>query len=160
MLTVCLFIWSGCAGSGYAYRAVTDNCNCDEFRAKDERNNIEYRFRARYRMDHGIVTTIEIGFMNKSNDTLFLDPGVVKISSRNIDYRYNNKFIPLPILILPPGSSDDVIMTGTDTSEDDDWNKIAGEQLKITIKGLRLGFNTLGQQSVVFIPVNPKLGVP
>lgn len=155
-------IVSGCANlrPGYVYRASTDDCNCEEFRVNDERNRIEYRFTARYRMDNGVVTTIEVNFKNRSDDTLFLDPGVVKISSRNVSYHYNNKFIPLPLLIILPGASDNVIMTGTDVSHKDDWNKIAGEQLTITLKGLKLGQNVLPTEAVVFVPENPKLSTP
>lgn len=110
-------------------------------------------------MEHGVTTTISVYFINLSDDTLFLDPGVVKISSRNITYLYNDKFIPLPHLIIPPSRSDSVVMTGADMSQNDDWNKIAGEQLVVTLKGIRLGLTPLPQQSVTFIPENPKLKV-
>jgi hypothetical protein len=109
-------------------------------------------------MARGVVTTIKITFFNHSRDTLFLDPGVVKISSRNISYRYNNKFIPLPHLIIPPYDTDNVVMTGSDIDGEEDWNKIAGELLIVTLKSIRLGEKTLPQKSVVFVPVNPKIG--
>jgi len=38
------------------------------------------------------------------------------------------------------------------------WNKIAGEQLKVTIQGLRAGSHDLRPQTVIFVPENPKLG--
>jgi hypothetical protein len=40
----------------------------------------------------------------------------------------------------------------------EDWHKIAGEQLTITVKGVRLAMKELPQQLVTFIPQNPKLG--
>ena len=108
-------------------------------------------------MDHGVMTRIAVKFINRADDTLFLDPGVVKISSRNISYLYNDKFIPLPHLVIPPSRSDSVVMTGADMSQNDDWNKIAGEQLVVILKGLRVGLKVLAPQSVTFIPENPKL---
>ncbi len=149
----------GCGSQSltYTYRAVTDDCQCEEYRTTDRQYHVEYRFRARYAMNHGVVTTIEVEFINQSEDTLFLDPGVVRISSRNVPYRYNDKFIPLPHLIIGPSQSENVVMTGTDISQKDDWNKIAGEQLTVTLKGIRLGLISLPERSVTFIPENPKL---
>src|SRR5437667_248292 len=49
---------SGCGVSAtYAYRAITENCNCEQFRARDRKNRIDYLFHAQYRMDGGIVTS-------------------------------------------------------------------------------------------------------
>ena len=156
---VSIVFYAGCSGSRstYTYRVVTDSCNCGEYTTVDRHDNIEYRFRAGFRMDRGIVTTIEITFVNRSRDTLFLDPGVVRISSRNISYRYNNKFIPLPGLIIPPFHTDNVVMTGSDVNQEDDWNKIAGELLMVTLKSIRLGKKTLPEKTVAFVPINPKL---
>jgi hypothetical protein len=141
----------------YLYRATNGNCNCEEYRMVDERSGVEMRFRASYVMNHGVATTVEIEFINRSRDTLSLDPGVAKITSRNVGYRFNDKFIPLPHLIIPPSRSDHVVMHGTDVAQEDDWNKIAGEQLTVTLKGISLGLSTMPQQSVTFIPENPKL---
>lgn len=156
---ILLVLISGCAAlrSTYSYRAVTDNCNCEEFIFNDKHQKIEYHFRARYKMDGGVVTNIEVEFSNHSRDTLFLDLAAVKISSLNISYRYNDKFIPLPHIIILPSRSDVVTMTGNDTAGQDDWNKIAGEQLTITLKGLRLGEQLLPEQAITFVPENPKM---
>jgi hypothetical protein len=108
-------------------------------------------------MRNGLQTTIEIEVINTSNDTLFFDLGTAKISSRNISYQYNNKFIPLPHITIPPFHSDIVRMTGSDVSGVDDWNKIAGEQLALTLQGLRLGEKSLKSQQVTFAPMNPKI---
>jgi hypothetical protein len=108
-------------------------------------------------MDKGIITTIEINFVNHSRDTLFFDLAAVKISSKNITYRYNDKFVPLPHLIILPSRSDLVTMSGNDITQRDDWNKIAGEQMAVTLKGLRLGEQILPEQTVTFIPENPKM---
>ena len=117
-LIVCAVV-AGCgaAPSMYSYRVITEDCNCDEFRKADGKNNIEYVFRASYTMDHGISTTINVLLLNKSRDTLFLDGGTVRISSRNVSYQYNDRFVPLPHLIIPPFSSDFVRMTGKTEAE-------------------------------------------
>lgn len=158
-LVACAII-AGCAvaPSMYSYRVITDNCNCAEYHAVDVKHKIDYLFRASYMMNQGISTKINLTFVNKSRDTLFLDAGTVKISSRNVPYQYNDRFVPLPHLIIPPSSSDSVTMTGSEVSGENDWNNIAGEQLTLTLQGLRLGADTLPQQQVTFIPENPKLG--
>lgn len=150
---------SGCSAtrSTYSYRAVTDNCNCEEFKLRDKQSRIEYLFRARYRMEGGVITNIEINITNHSRDTLFFDLAAVKITSRNVSYRYNDKFVPLPHIVILPSRSDIVTLSGSDLTGKDDWNKIAGEQLTLTLKGLRLREHLLSEQTVTFIPENPKM---
>ena len=154
-------IAGGCSASRtYSYRIITNDCNCEEFRARDRSNKIEYLFRAHYRMQGGIITNIEVEIFNHNRDTLFLDQGSAILSSRNMNYQYNNKMIPLPHLVIEPLRSDVVAMNGSDISGDEDWNKIAGEQLTLTLRGIRLGVKTLSQQTVTFVPENPKLNIP
>jgi hypothetical protein len=110
-------------------------------------------------MDAGIVTTIEIEFTNTSHtDTLTFDHSAVKISSRNVAYQYNNKFLPIPLSTILPRRTDHVMMSGREVTGVEDWHKIAGEQLTITVKGIRLAMKELPQQAVTFVPKNPKLG--
>ncbi|HYQ87475.1 MAG TPA: hypothetical protein VES59_09560 [Bacteroidota bacterium] len=142
----------------FAYRAVNDDCNCQEFKVFDRAEKIGYLFRAHYVMDNGIVTHIGIEFTNNSRDTLFLERGAIKVASNNFNYQYNNKFLPLPALIVPPNQRDSVRLVGREIEGKDDWNKIAGEQLKVTIQGLRAGSHDLRPQTVIFVPENPKLG--
>jgi len=154
-------IIAGCAGgTEYLYRISTDGCNCTEFHLRNESAGITYVFRGTYRMDHGVMTNVEVEFQNRSRDTLFLDPGAVRITSRNIQYRYNDKFIPLPELIILPSHSDVVHLNGSDPSQTNDWNKIAGEQLMVTLRGILLGRKELQEQTVTFVPENPKLKMP
>jgi len=151
---VLLFI-SGCSSSIYSYRVINDDCNCEEYVVYD--GEVEYHFRAEYQMNEGVATMIKIEFINKSNELLSLDLAEAKVSSRNISYQYNDKFLPLPSLTIGPHSSDFVKLLGKETESEDDWHKIAGEQLTVTIKGLSLGSKTLKEQHVTFVPVNPKL---
>ena len=108
-------------------------------------------------MDDGIITSIEMELTNRSNDTLSLDLGTVKLSSRNVSYQYNDKPLPLPPLRIPPIESDIVRFTGSETTGKEDWLKIAGEQLTLTIEGIRLGLKVLPRQVVTFVPENPKM---
>lgn len=150
---------AACASS-YTYLARNDDCNCEEYTYRDQRYGIDYTFRAQYRTEETIVTSIEIEFLNNAADTLHLDPGAVRMSSQNMDYSYNNRFIPLPPLAIPPGGKEVVYLTGRDQGKGVEWNKIAGESLTVTVKSLLLGEILLPPVSVVFIPTNPKLRIP
>ena len=108
-------------------------------------------------MHDGIATTIEIEIFNNSNEKLSLDLAEAKVSSRNIAYQYKDKFLPLPSLTVGPHSSDVVKLIGKEISGEDNWHEIAGERMTVTIKGLMLGQKMLNEQSVTFVPVNPKL---
>jgi hypothetical protein len=103
------------------------------------------------------MTSIDILFMNRGKDTLLLYSGGVKVSSKNVNYQYNNRFVPLPFMVVAPGRSERVVLTGKDIGGQDDWNKIAGERMTVTIRGIRLGETRLPEVSVEFIPENPKL---
>ncbi len=142
--------------SSYLYFATTNNCQCTEFRAMDRQ--IEYRFRAHFQMRDGISTEIEIEFLNASSDTLYLTSATARVSSRNIPYQFNDKFVPLPPLVIHPHGSNIITLSGNDVSGQDDWHKIAGEQITVTVKGMRLGWNELALQEVKFVPTNPYLG--
>jgi len=153
----CLVSWNCATTSSYDYRAVTNGCDCTEYRTTAREDNVMYSFRGRYSMHKGIVTSIDIEFTNRSRDSLSLEVGSVRVSSRNVDYQYNNKFLPLPTLILPPGNSETVHLEGKSISTGEDWNRIAGESVTVTVRGLRLGEKTLPPTTVQFIPENPKL---
>ena len=154
----CSLLLAGCATTSmmtYPYRAVTNDCNCEEFHTTS--GKIAYTYRAYYRMRDGLLTTIEIGIENKNNDTLSLELAHVKVSSRNIPYQYNDKFLPLPPLRIPRGHSENIQLEGKSLDTNDDWNKIAGEQMTVTMQGMRLGDKVLPATSVVFVPFNPRM---
>ena len=156
---VCAVIIAGCVSNGslYSYRVISENCNCEEYWVADKQNKIGYLFQAHYGMDDGIVTNIDVKFVNNSKETLMLDRGAVKVSSRNFSYQYNDKFIPLPSLTILPNQIDVIHLSGREVSVRNDWNKIAGERLTVTIKGARLGERELPEQSAIFVPENPKI---
>jgi hypothetical protein len=154
-IALLLSLLAGCGpAASYPYR--TAEGSAEEFRARDR--SIEYRIRAHYTMRDGVTTGIEIEFRNGAGDTLSLDFASVKVDSRNIAYQYNAKFVPLPRLLIPPHHVDHVTLTGREVGGEDDWLKIAGERLTVTIKGLRLGGEELAPLEAAFVPVNPKLG--
>lgn len=146
----------GCGPSFYPYLVSNGGCDCEEYRVTD--GSIEYTFRARYAMHDGVVTQIEIEFRNNSSaDTLVLGDGKLKITSRNVAYQYNDKFLPFHDLRIPPHHTDEVNLSGSDIRGLDDWHEIAGERLVVTTRGIRLGEKILKEQQVEFVPVNPKL---
>lgn len=133
------------------------NCDCREFVTDDPGFPVRYTFRAEYSMRSGFITNISVEISNRSGDTLRLDPGSAMVSSRNIEYQYNNKFIPLPDLVILPGDSEELKLDGKEVTDTPSWTKIAGEQLTLTLKGMRLGLKTLKTQVVYFVPENPLL---
>lgn len=172
-------LWAGCASTAtrwtapsaplkepppaasdrsYPYRIANDNCNCLEYTIQDPGAKVEYRLQATYRMQTGVLTEIDFTIVNRSDDTLAFDRGAVRVSSNNIRYQYNNKFLPLPWDPVLPRSSGSRKLTGKEVTDKTDWNRIAGEQLTITIKGLALGGRELKSQSVTFVPENPNVG--
>ncbi len=158
VLTIlCSLFLAGCAAgpTAYPYLASNDNCNCEEYRTT--LYNIEYTYRARYRMEKGMSTLIDVEFNNRSDDTLSTEYASVKVSSRNVSYQYNDKFVAMPAIIILPGRSDMMQMEGNSRDTNENWNIIAGEQLTLTTRGIRLGSKMLPEMSVVFIPVNPKV---
>lgn len=154
-LCVLIAVFPGCSPAYYPYRAISNDCNCEEYSVRD--GAIEYLFHARYKMDDGIATEIDITFINGTGEVLSLDLGAARVTSSNVAYQYNDKFLPLPILQIGSHGSDSIRLLGKDLSEHNDWLKIAGERLTVTLKGIRLGSHELPPQTVTFIPQNPKL---
>lgn len=142
----------------YRYRATNNDCNCEKYIVSDEKYKIDYLFRATYKMQIGILTNIEIEFTNNSDDTLSFERSAIKVSSRNVKYQYNNKFLPLTWDPILPQSSGSRKLNGKEVTDESNWHKIAGEQLGITIKGILLGSKELKSQTVIFAPENPNLG--
>ena len=144
----------------FGYLIQNENCRCQEYSTSDRKYPIHYRFEATYRMEEGFITSIRVTFDNRSADTLFLDPGSLMVASKNIEYQYNNKFIPLPDLVVPPGDSEEINLDGKEVTSAPSWRKIAGEKMTLTLKGMRLGDKILGTQAITFVPENPLLKDP
>lgn len=156
-MAVFIVLTYGCTRT-YPYLVLNEGCHCEEYRIADREAKVTYIVRAEYSMNGAIVTKVRIDFQNNSIDTLYLDLGTVKISSLNITYQYNNKVLPLPSLVIPPRQRNFIELEGRDISPDEnEWHKIAGEQLQLTLSNIRLGAKVLKEQTITFIPHNPYL---
>jgi len=144
--------------ASYTYRVASEDCNCLEYSVHDAAAKIEYRFQASYKMQNGILTEIVFTIHNQSDDTLSFDRSAIKVSSLNVHYQYNNKFLPIPWEPIFPRSAGTRKLTGKEVTTESNWHKIAGEQLTVTIKGLSLSGRELKSQTVVFVPENPNIG--
>ena len=83
----------------------------------------------------------------------------VRIASRNIPYKMNNKSLPVGILSIPPNEEKLLVLNGEveSLSTEDPWRAIAGEELTVTLKGMKRGVRTVAPQVIRFVPHNPKL---
>ena len=154
---ILLAVCASCTQS-YPYLFLTDNCRCEEYTYRDPQQRFEILFKAEYEVDERVVTTVEIEFHNRSNDTLSLQQAYLKGTSRNVRYQYNDKWVPLPYEAIAPQGSYRTIFQGGDSEVVlDPWLKIAGERTVLEIKGLMLGEKLLEMIRVELVPVNPKL---
>jgi len=146
------------ASDTYPYRAMNDNCSCERFSSADPKVPVRYDFSATYKVDSKITTEITIVVHNGSSDTLDMSLGAIRVASRNVQYRYNNKFVPVTIESVPPHDDRTLTLVGSGTGEGskEPWFPIAGEELTLTLKGLRLRARELAPQTVQFVPMNPK----
>lgn len=146
----------GCSSGVYSYKVIDGGCDCETYIVRETSEEVEYSFRGTFTEGDGIVTSLDVRFTNKGKDTLFLDGGSVKISSRNITYQYNDKFLPLPPMIIPPGSTDHLLMDGTEVEvHAKGWERLAGERLSISLSGIRYGKKVLDDRTVTMVPENP-----
>lgn len=149
---------AGCAGT-YPYHVVNDGCQCERYTVTDEANSIVYSATGSYSVDGEIRTQIELAITNNNRDTLDLSLAYVKVSSRNVPYRYNDLFLPIEIMNVAPGKKGLLTLVGESANLDvrDPWLKIAGEELVITVKGMRVNGREILTQVITFVPHNPKL---
>lgn len=150
---------SGCIGS-YPYRVMNDDCMCERFVQNELGGEVVYVFSAKYKVDESISTTIEVEIQNNSLDTVDLSNAHIKVSSRNVQYQYNDRFLPVTIPFVPPGEQRKLILTGRSVGQsgDDLWLNIAGEELLVTLKDVYLRQQKLSSQVIKLVPHNPKLG--
>ncbi len=153
------FLLASCTPSIYSYRIVNDNCNCFTYVFNDREHQILYEFSATYTLHDAMETTITLTVINNGREQLYFDHARVRVSSQNFPYRYNGKFIPFAPLVIPTRRSETVTLVGhAEIPKENEWHLIAGEQLTVTIKGIRWGEKEIPLDEIVFIPANPKLG--
>jgi hypothetical protein len=147
---------SSCTQS-YVYLIKNDNCNCKHYTYRDTQHHFAITYEAQYKVTDRIETTISLDFENNSTDTLDLRLASVSVQSENVHYEYNNKFLSLPYVVVLPGDSYEMTLSGRDiNAEEHPWYHIAGEQVTITIQRLVIGNVNLDPIIVTMIPVNPK----
>jgi hypothetical protein len=146
------------SADAFSYHAMNDNCSCERFTAVDPKIPVRYEFSATYKVDTTITTEITVIVHNGTADTLDMSLGAIRVSSRNVQYRYNNKFLPVTVAAVPPHDERTLTLVGSGKSEGsaDPWLPIAGEQMVLTLKGLRLHGKELSAQTIQFVPSNPK----
>jgi hypothetical protein len=151
-------ILSGCAPHTYDFLVTNQDCNCSTYTVKDKENRITYVFTATYSLDDNILTRITMNVMNGSDKVLSFNLAHVRVSSERFDYRYNNKFVPFNPLAIGPGEKQEIQLVGqAEVKDNDEWLRIAGEKMVVTIRGIRLGDKELQIEDLEFVPVNPKL---
>jgi hypothetical protein len=158
VLAVVSTLLAGCAPHTYNFLVTNRDCNCSTYTAKDNENRVTYVFTATYSLDDNMLTTITMKVMNGSDKALSFNLARVRVSSERFDYRYNNKFVPFNPLTIGPGSEQEIQLVGqAEVKDSDEWLRIAGEKMTVTIRGIRLGDKELEIEDLEFVPVNPKL---
>ncbi len=160
---LCLWMaaFAGCSSLSrvYVYRVLNDGCNCEFYRLTNEKAHVAYSFSGTYSVNGAIVTRLTVSIRNDNKDTLDLSLAYVKVSSRNVPYQYNGKFLPVTIANVPPGEERTLSLRGQaeGIKGDNPWLAIAGEELSLTLKGMRVKGRQLATEVIRFVPHNPKL---
>ena len=156
-LSGCSSVFKSPSADTYPYRAMNNDCSCEHFTSADPKFPIRYEFSATYKVDKKITTEITVVVHNGTADTLDMSLGAIRVASRNVQYRYNNRFVPVTIPAVPPHDERTLTLVGSETGDapSNPWLPIAGEQMVLTLKGLRLRGRELASQTVQFVPANP-----
>jgi hypothetical protein len=158
VVTVVSTLLAGCAPHTYDFLVTNRDCNCSKYTINDKENRITYVFTATYSLDDNMLTTITMRVRNGSDKVLSFNLAHVRVSSQRFDYRYNNKFVPFNPLAIGPGEKQEIQLVGqVEVKDNDEWLRIAGEKMAVTIRGIRLGDKELQIEDLEFVPVNPKL---
>jgi len=158
-LILSLVLYSCASTHTYNFLVTNRECNCSEYSITDKKNGITYKFTASYSLEDEMLTTITMTVRNGSSKVLSFDQARVKVSSKRFPYRYNDKFVPFTAIELRPGETRAITLVGrAEITARPGWHRIAGEEMTVTIRGVRLGDNELSLEELHFVPVNPKLG--
>ncbi len=143
---------------GVEYRVTTDNCQCERYSTKDPAMPVRYDFAAAYDIEDEFVARINITIHNDGKQTLTFTDAYVKVASRNVSFQYNNRFVPLAADPIGPNEERTIPLVGRAApKQPDPWLAVAGEEMAVTVKGVKYGSHSLAEQTVTFVPRNPKL---
>ncbi len=158
LLIISVFL-SGCASMHtYDFHVTNRDCNCSTYVIKDKKNRITYEFTANYSLEDQMLTTITVTVENESRKTLTFDHARVRVTSKRFGYQYNDKFVPFNSIRVKPGGIRELTLVGrADVKDKEEWHRIAGERMTVTIRGIRLGDQEIQVEEVEFVPVNPKI---
>ncbi len=154
---------AGCATTavtprGIEYRVTTGNCQCEQYSAKDPKLPVRYDFAAAYDIEDEFVARINITVHNDGKQALTFTDAYVKVTSRNVPFQYNDRFVPLATGPIGPESERTIPLVGRAAArQTNPWLAVAGEEMVVTVKGVKYGSRTLAEQTVTFVPRNPKL---
>jgi hypothetical protein len=159
LVTAASMLLAGCAATRvYDFLVTNGECNCSKYTVRDNENRITYEFTATYSLDNSMLTTITMKVVNGSRKVLSFDLARVRVSSERFEYQYNNKFVPFNPLKINPGEENEIVLVGqAEVKEADEWLRIAGEKMVVTIRGIRLEDKEVQIEDLQFVPVNPKL---
>jgi len=149
---------AGCSHS-YPYRVTDEGCNCEEYTREDEIAQLSYHFVAQYSVGNRIATDIQVTIGNRGADTLDASSAFIKVTSRNVPYEYNDRYISVGIRRIMPGEHRTLTLQGEYVLADGEnpWLRIAGELLTLSLEGFTMGDRHISRQEVRFIPNNPFL---
>jgi hypothetical protein len=153
-----MFLVSPGCSRAYPYLIVTDNCQCERYRHESRGHGVAIEFWAEYSVNDRITSVVNILFRNQSRDTLSLKQAFIKGTSRNIRYQNNDRFVPLPFVEVPPGEEYPMTLSGSDVElVEEPWFKVAGERVRVELRGLLIGGKVIDPVVVELVPVNPKV---
>lgn len=143
----------------YPYLFTDGGCHCERFVIEERAEGLRYTYMARYSVRDGISTTVSITIENIGHDTLDLSHSYVAVHSRNVPYRYNGRSLPVTIPFVAPGKSETITLEGhvERSVVRDPWLVIAGEEVVVTLKGMRIKGREIPGRRVTLVPVNPRL---
>lgn len=159
LLLIIVAIAGGGCSHTYPYRIANDGCDCAEFTSTDSTYHISYRYAARYTVGSRIRTEIDITIMNNGADTVQLVDAYVKVTSHNIPYPSNDRYLPVGIRSVPPHGIRSLTLKGeyVPAGKEDLWLRVVGEEVSVMIEGQTAGGQQLAKQTVRLVPENPFL---
>jgi hypothetical protein len=154
-MVLAVVLAAGCSSS-HPYLITSENCYCERYLFRHPKHPVSVEVEAKYAVNERIRSSISLTFYNASHDTLDLRQAFIKGTSRNVRYAANDRFLPLPFIVIPPGGSYSMMLEGTEPEvHPNPWHRMAGEQVVLEIKGLLFGGRNIERIVITMIPRNP-----